>query len=90
MQAPIDVTIEHSPDLAYPLGYVRYRRLPPGGHVHRTKRLSESVAVDFDKTGEVLGIELIGFEEIDLIVARNFAHDADLSFPADLRGTIPS
>ncbi len=62
-------------------GYLRYRPLPAGSFVTRTQRVSDDVFVDFDGESQVLGIELLAFDDEALAVAQRFAEQNELSFP---------
>ncbi len=84
MTMPTEVKL----DLEANAGYVRYRSLHVGEHVARTVRLSEDVAVDFDATGAVLGIEILAFDSDVLEAARRFAVSKSLAFPRDLAGAL--
>lgn len=84
MTLPIEVKV----DLEANASYVRYRRLLPGEHVAETVDVVDdgSVAADVDARGNILGIELLGFNGDTMITAQKFASDHDLAFPRDLSG----
>jgi len=46
------------------------------------------VAADLDAEDQVLGIEVLGFDEETLKNARKFADAHDLAFPVNLRGVL--
>lgn len=73
-------------DLEVGAGYVKYRPLGSGERIASTARLSEDVAVDFDATGRVLGIELISMLPEAFMTAQAYADQNGLAFP-DLEGT---
>jgi len=84
MQNPISVKI----DLGFSGGaaYVCYKNLEEGSRVWRTERLSEEIAIDYDGTGDVLGIEVLHFGDEALDVARRFATSRGLGWCRDLAG----
>lgn len=80
MHEPIGVRIDREVEA----GYVSYRRLAAGQRVARTQRFGDDVAVDFDGANDVLGIELLAFDEPALAVARVVAAEHGLVFPCDI------
>jgi hypothetical protein len=84
MQNPIEVKV----DLEANAGYVRYQARSGGQRFARNERLSQDVVVDFDADNEVLGIELLAFDDEAIDVARRFAEAHDLGFPRDLAGAL--
>ncbi|HEX3549993.1 MAG TPA: hypothetical protein VHT53_06430 [Candidatus Elarobacter sp.] len=62
-------------------GYLKYRNLADAEHVARNARISEDVIVDYTDADEVVGIELLAFDEETLDVARSFASRNGLLFP---------
>jgi hypothetical protein len=46
------------------------------------------VVIDFDADSQVLGIELLAFDDEAIGVARRFAEAHDLGFPRDLAGAL--
>lgn len=77
MLKPIQLRIDYDVEA----GYLRYRQLREGEHVSRNARISDDVVVDFNDAGEILGIELLAFDEEALAVARGFAEANGLAFP---------
>jgi len=77
MLQPLSLEVDYEVDA----GYVSYRELPPGEHVARTARVSQDVIIDYNGAGEILGIELLAFDEPALSVARAFADANALAFP---------
>jgi uncharacterized protein YuzE len=73
--------IQFRMDYEVEAGYLRYRPLPAGQHVARTQRISDDVNADFDAAGQVLGLELLAFDEVAFNAARVFAEAHDLVFP---------
>ncbi len=75
---PIDVEIDHEADA----GYIKYSR----GEVAETIEVWKegAVAADVDSSGNILGIEVLGFDEELLSRARAFASENDLIFPERL------
>jgi uncharacterized protein YuzE len=69
-------------DESLAVGYVRYRRLPPGSQP-RTESISSDVNVDFDEQGNVLGIEIIGVDVESIATAAGFAKGRGLDFPSE-------
>jgi len=78
---PIDVQIDDEAGA----GYVTYAK----GEVAETVEVWEegTVAADVDASGNIIGIEVLGFDEDVLSRARAFASENDLSFPARLGST---
>jgi addiction module HigA family antidote len=62
-------------------GYVRYRTLDRGEHVAWTQRISDDVLVDFDAESQIIGIELLSFDDDVLAIAQRYAHANSLDFP---------
>ncbi len=62
--------------------YVAYRRVPEGARIDHVTRLSDDVVVQFDGTGEVLGIELIEVTGAAVEVGSGFAEQNGLAFPS--------
>jgi uncharacterized protein YuzE len=77
MQSALKLTI----DFKAGAGYLIYRPLPEGSFVTRTQTVNDDVLVDFDGDSQVLGIELLSFDDQTLSVARRFAEENELSFP---------
>lgn len=77
MLKPIQFRVDYEVEA----GYLRYRPLPIGEHVARTQRISDDVNVDFDAAGQVLGLELLAFDDVAFNAARDFAESHDLVFP---------
>ncbi|MBV8720793.1 MAG: DUF2283 domain-containing protein [Candidatus Eremiobacteraeota bacterium] len=48
------------------------------------------VAADYDESGKLVGIEVLGFDLETLSHARRFAREAGLSFPVHLEGVLPA
>jgi uncharacterized protein YuzE len=67
-------------------GYIRYA----DGEVAGTIDVWEDgqVAADVDASNEVLGIEILGFDDETLAQARRFADERGLAFPVNLRGAL--
>ena len=87
MHVPLRVSYEDIPDTNPPLAvaYVAYRE--KGTPRVRTERISdaeEAANVDFDDTGAVVGIELIGVDAANMAVAARFAHEHGLGFPREI------
>ena len=76
-QKPLELKI----DLTFKVGYLKYRMLESGSHVARTHTVSDEVLVDFDAQSQVIGIELLSFDEHVLAIAQQFAAANDLEFP---------
>jgi uncharacterized protein YuzE len=79
VRRPVSVRVDLEVDVAY----VGYRRLADEEHIARSERISEDVVVDYDAAGEIVGLELLGLDELALKPAREFASRRDLAFPAD-------
>jgi uncharacterized protein YuzE len=88
MNKPISLTVDFDPE-AGTLGYLRFRALGAGKHVARSHRVSDDVFVDFSDTSEILGIELLGFDDEAIGAARHFAERHGLAFPELLRAPDP-
>jgi uncharacterized protein YuzE len=75
---PIDVQIDDEAGA----GYITYAK----GEVAETVEVWEqgAVAADVDSRGNILGIEVLGFDEELLSRARAFASENELIFPARL------
>jgi len=84
VQQALGFTAHLDPAARDGLGYVVYRRLAPGEHVARTERVSYEVRVDYDANAAVLGIELLALDDATFDVARAWAAEHDLGFPAIL------
>jgi uncharacterized protein YuzE len=84
MTQPIDVRV----DLRAKAAYVCYAK----GRVAQTIDVWRNgwVAADLDDDEHVLGIEVLGFDELTLDRARKFATERGLAFPADLAGNVAS
>ena len=78
MIAPTKVRI----DTEVTAAYVAYREVAPGESI-RNQRLSDEVIVDYNANGDILGLELLGFDDAALDIARNFAAAHGMEFPAD-------
>jgi len=78
MMHPIDVRIDDEAGA----GYITYSK----GEVAETVEVWEegTVAADVDRSGNILGIEVLGFDEEILSRARAYANENDLVFPARL------
>jgi len=78
MMHPIDVQIDEEAGA----GYITYAK----GDVAETVEIWEegTVAADVDSSGNILGIEVLGFDEEILSRARVFATENDLIFPGSL------
>jgi uncharacterized protein YuzE len=81
---PINVRVDIDPDVG-PLAYLRYR----DGTFARNERVGQDVIIDYDADSQVVGIELLGFRDKTLAIARAFAEEHGLAFPRDLRGVMP-
>jgi uncharacterized protein YuzE len=79
---PIGVKIDREAEA----GYVRYRGLAPGERVARTQRFGEDINVDYNAANDVLGIEILAFDEPALAVARTVAAQHGLVFPRNVGG----
>jgi uncharacterized protein YuzE len=88
MKKPISLMVDFDAE-AGTLGYLRFRALEAGKHVARTHRVSDDVFVDFNDTSEILGIELLGFDDEVIGAARHFAEQHGLAFPELLRAPGP-
>jgi uncharacterized protein YuzE len=77
MQKPISLEVDFKANA----GYLEYRALGEGQCVTRTQRVHDAAQVDFDGESQVLGIELLGFDDEALDAARRFAEQHDLEFP---------
>lgn len=75
---PIDIEIDDEAGA----GYVRYA----SGRVAETLEVWEqgTVAADVDSHGSILGIEVLRFDDETLRVARSYASENGLDFPARL------
>jgi len=82
MTKPLGVRV----DLEANAGYVSYRL----GEVAGTLDVWHDgrVAADLDDAGNVLGIEVLGFDDKTLAQARMFAEDRGLAFPQHLEGNL--
>jgi uncharacterized protein YuzE len=77
MQKPISLEVDFKANA----GYLEYRALGDGQLVTRTQRVHDAVHVDFDAESQILGIELLGFDDEALGAARHFAEQHGLEFP---------
>lgn len=84
MEKPMSLNIDFDPE-AGALGYLRFRALDPGKRVARTQRVSDDVFVDFNDESQILGMELLAFDDEALSAARHFAEQHGLEIPAVLR-----
>jgi len=84
MTHPINVRV----DLQARAAYVCYAE----GRVVQTIDVWKDgwVAADLDDDDHVLGIEVLGFDELTLERARSFATERGLAFPANLAGNFAS
>jgi uncharacterized protein YuzE len=84
MKKPTSVEI----DIQHRLGYVYYQE--------SSKKVAETidvwregrVAADLDDAGNVVGIELLGFDDNTLEHARKFAAEHELAFPTNLAASL--
>jgi uncharacterized protein YuzE len=74
MHKPLDLKV----DFVAMAGYLRYRALESGVHVARTQRISDDVFVDFNAESQILGMELLAFDDEALDAARRFAAEQNL------------
>jgi uncharacterized protein YuzE len=82
MKQPINVRT----DLSVRAAYIEYAPALSVSTVDLTK--TGSVAYDVDEGGNVVGIEILGFDHLERVdIARVFAANHDLAFPRDLTGT---
>lgn len=83
MRKPTSIEI----DFAANAGYVYYI---PRARIAETVDVWEQgqVAADLDDAGDVVGIELLGFDAETLEHARTFAAERDLAFPTNLAATL--
>ena len=79
MIQPIDIEIDDEANA----GYIRYAKAT----VAETVEVWEegTVAADLDSAGNVIGIELLGFEDDILAKAKAYAREHNLAFPANLK-----
>jgi len=83
MTQPINVRT----DLSVKAAYVEYATALSVSTVDLTD--TGSVAYDVDADGNVVGIEVLGFEHPERVaIAREFAASRDLAFPRDLTGVL--
>ena len=82
VKRPIEITSE-GPDGP---AYVRYSREARTA-THATP-VDPDVVVDYDRAGNIVGIELVCLEQNDIAVmaALAFVHSLDMPQPSDLRG----
>jgi uncharacterized protein YuzE len=85
MKKPISLEVDFKANA----GYLEYRSLDDGQLVTRSQRVHDAVHVDFDAGSQVVGIELLGFDDEALSAARHFAEQHDLEFPELLTRTGP-
>lgn len=88
LRRPIHVRVDLDPDVGQ-LGYIQYLADTPAGVWARNERVSDDVIIDYDAESQVVGIELLGFRDETLAIARAFAEAHGLAFPRDLRGVMP-
>ena len=83
MRKPTSIEI----DFAANAGYVYY---VPRARVAETLDVWEDgqVAADLDDAGNIVGIELLDFDDDTLERARTFAAEHDLAFPTNLAATL--
>jgi hypothetical protein len=83
MKRPIEVSI----DLEAGAGYVEYLA---DAEIVGTLDIwrDGQVAADLDDAEQVVGIEVLGFDEETLARARSFAHEHGLAFPENLAGAL--
>ncbi|HEY0392868.1 MAG TPA: hypothetical protein VGD01_00100 [Candidatus Elarobacter sp.] len=68
---------------------VVYRELPEGGLVDRDERVGPGVTASISRSGDILGLELIGLQATTVEAARRYARAHDLEFPADVAAALP-
>lgn len=71
-------------------GYIYYQSGEPSSARTVDVWHDGRVAADYDVAGNLVGIEVLGFDRETLERARRFAHAAGLSFPAHLEGVLPA
>ncbi|HXP94422.1 MAG TPA: DUF2283 domain-containing protein [Candidatus Binatia bacterium] len=79
MKCPLTVEI----DFEAPAAYIYYQE-PDSAKLVETARLGLEVAADLDANGDVIGLELWGFDEEAISTAEEFAHSKGCSFPRNL------
>ncbi len=77
MRSPISLEVDFIADA----GYLAYATLSEGQFVTRTQRVHDAVHVDFDAESQILGIELLGFDDAAIGAAQKFVQQHDLAFP---------
>lgn len=83
MRQPLNVRT----DLSVRAAYVEYGTAASIETIDLTE--TGSVAYDVDAGGNVVGIEILGFEHPERVeLARKFAAGRDLAFPRDLAGNL--
>ena len=60
--------------------YVRYTNEP----IAKTKRLDSSVSIDYDKNGEIVGVEVIRISRAAATI-KKVVRDASRSFPKEVK-----
>jgi len=75
-------------DVQSDAGYVRYTDEPIVNTIDVWKH--GQVAADIDAQGEVVGIELLGFDAPTIANAVKFATDRGLLFPSHLAAAVPA
>jgi len=97
MKTPIDVTL----DSECPIAYVQYSDMKSNGSFDLVRDPDGvvreygwedpedeyfGVVVDLDPNDEVVGIEILNIDDpLEIGLARDFAADHELEFPADIR-----
>lgn len=97
MKKPIDVTL----DPGWPIAYVRYSATKLDGALDLVRDPDGivreygyddpedeylGVAVDRDPDDAIVGIEILNIDDpVEIALARDFAADHELEFPADIR-----
>ena len=81
MKQPVRVTIDYEP--THPATYIYY---VPEEQANRplSYRVGDSIVVDKNGSGELVGIELLDLEPTTIITARKIASDFGVDFPAHL------
>jgi uncharacterized protein YuzE len=86
MREPTQVTIDNDPEVG-PLAYVAYEQRDTTA---RSQRAAESVILDVNESGDLVGIELLDLESGTIAIARSIATQQGVVFPADLGGNEPA
>jgi uncharacterized protein YuzE len=85
MTQPISVRT----DLSVMAAYIEYGTAESVETVDLTE--TGSVAYDLDQAGNIVGIEILRFEQPEHVaIAQEFAATHGLSFPRDLSGKVPA